>query len=425
MPRFFCSCSLLALMGVLSSHAHAQQLSQRGQSLYRNAEISLRNVTKDPSLFDGTKLMPNARLDRCRNHVRSNKSNLGRAIGYFNKLPPEDRALPQVKGMEKKIREMTRYLDAMEAAVNNAQGSLKTADDACRQFEREIMSPVENRTTMGQLARALQDPGYVKYNRAERVTKAMEIVKAVQEVCAKPQYKDVGKVGCRWMKVGSRERDPSAWCEAASRGKELVQQAVKNFVQFSLKNAVRSIMTPEELVQGKGWLRYEAPITFNTHLHYSDVLKANYVRQFQPLLEAADLKDLDDANLWAAPTAAMDRLREAVLKAAPGWKLEPPKSCNYGCNLAKRQLPKWYKGVLGTPVRLKKTIMTTDTWHITKNRLGVPQYRSMHGYVIFQLPKEPFCQVRSYRLEEQYEGGGRYQRVTGVKFGHVRYQRCR
>jgi hypothetical protein len=413
---------ILAWFGV--GTAQAQQLSPAGLRAYRNANTALNNVSKDPALFDGKQLGPNARLDRCKNFVRTNKENLNRAVDNFNKIPASDRSAPEVKEMEKKIREMTEYLTAMDAAVQALEQGGKAADDQCRAFENEIMKPVDNRTVMSTLARALQDPAYVQYNRPEQITKALEVVKAVAAVCAKDAYKNVGKVGCNWMKVGGPDRDPSAWCAAAAKGTELVQQAVKAFVKAANERSAKQVMTPEELERGDGWLKYEEAVKFQDHLHFGDVLKAKLLAQFKPAFDAAGLQGADDPALFAGQVDAMDKLRAAVEKLAPTWKLPPAKSCNYGCDKAKTQIVKWYKSAASVSISLKKTIMSTGEWHITKNALGIPLERSMQGYVLFQVPGEKFCQLRPFTLTETYSGAGKYQKADGVRFGFVRFQNC-
>lgn len=64
------------------------------------------------------------------------------------------------------------------------------------------------------------------------------------------------------------------------------------------------------------------------------------------------------------------------------------------------------------------------TWRIHRNALGVPDRRSAKGYVLFKLPEDPFCQLRSFTLVQQNIGGDSYQQAKGVRPGYVRFQSC-
>ncbi len=70
------------------------------------------------------------------------------------------------------------------------------------------------------------------------------------------------------------------------------------------------------------------------------------------------------------------------------------------------------------------TYLSRASWKIHRNSLGVILRRTLPGYVLFKLPADPFCQLRSYTLTESYAGGGTYQKAAGVRFGYIRFQAC-
>jgi len=53
----------------------------------------------------------------------------------------------------------------------------------------------------------------------------------------------------------------------------------------------------------------------------------------------------------------------------------------------------------------------------------LPEYRDRGGYVLLQVPGEPFCQLRSFALSETYNGRG-YAKARSVSFSGVRWQKC-
>lgn len=408
---------LLTLCLCLAFPSTSAALSARGKSTLRNMQIALRNLQKDPKLFDGKQIVPGARLDRLENHKRVLISNINRAVRYWNRLSAADRADPEAKKAGAKLDEMMAYAKALEKAVKGASQASASADKACRDFEKEAMKSVDRQAMVG-LVGLLGDKGKVTYGQVDHVKKAVEAAKAIAAFCAKPQYKDVGKTGCRWMKVGGRDRDPSAWCEAAAKYQELVKQGVMNFVAQQGRTAGAGDVKPDELAKRDGWLTFEGPVTYKGHLFFGEEAKKRLMDKLGPMFAAAGMDNLDDPSLWEAQKAQKDALRAKVDELAPTWKPYRTVGKDYGCGLAKRVIKKWHR-----KARIAKVGLRDKSWHIRKNALGVPLERTRQGIVFFKIPGEKWCQARSYILTETYKGGGRYQKANGVRIGYVRFQK--
>ncbi len=53
------------------------------------------------------------------------------------------------------------------------------------------------------------------------------------------------------------------------------------------------------------------------------------------------------------------------------------------------------------------------------------EQKDKSGFVLLQVKGDPLCQLRSWTVSEDYQGGGRYQPATGATVGYVRWQACK
>ena len=398
----------------------ADALSPRGRGYLRNMQVAMRNVKKDLKLFDGKAIVAGASRSRLESLKRTIISNLNRALRYWNRLSAGDRRDAQVRKVGATIDERTHYAKALEKAMRSMGKASAAADKACRDFEKEAMKSVK-RKRMVSLVWLLGDKGKVTYTTAEQVSETMAAAKKIAAFCAKPKYKGVGKVGCRWMKISGRDRDPSAWCEAAAKAKSLVAQGVMNFAAHKAKVGSRLGPDPDKLAKRDGWLMFEGPVTYKSHLYFGEAAKKRLLDKLGPMFKAAGMDGAKDPKLWASQKAAVDTLRAKVDELAPSWKPYRTVGKSYGCRHAKRIIKKWHR-----KARIKKVGLKYKKWNIRKNALKRPIDRSRQGVIIFKIPGEKWCQARSWVITEKYKGGGRYAKAKGVAIGYVRFQKgCR
>ncbi len=417
--------AFFSVLFLLSTHTANAQMSPAGQRAFRNASTAMDNVQKT-DLFDGKQLKPGARLDSCKSYLRSSGENLARAINSYKAIPENERKLPEVVALGRRIEEMRVYLLAMDAVVKSLEQTVKGADDQCRAFQKEVMD-TPTRLTMGQLVGAMEHPGSMEIFRPEDVKQVLETASKVKAACEKPEYRDVGKTGCSWLKIGGNDQNPAAWCEAAGKAPELVKQAVLTFVKKDIERMSAALIpTPERFQSDEGYLTtppFEKAVTFK-NLMFDDAFKGRLVERYKPLFESAGIAGVTDDALYAPYIKALDALRAVVEKTADTWKLPPPKSGMYAVDMAQKQIVKWYQEEVKVVVAVKKAFMILDEWTIEKNALGVPLRRYRSGFVVFQVPGEKYCQVRSFTATEEYTGGGNYQKASGVRFGFPRFQKC-
>ncbi len=105
---------------------------------------------------------------------------------------------------------------------------------------------------------------------------------------------------------------------------------------------------------------------------------------------------------------------------APGWDLPGCACAGPGCAAAKKTAAAWYPG---TPIKAVR--QNQPGWKVVQNDLGIPTHRYKSGFVLLQVKGDPLCQLRSWTVSENHQGGGRYQAATGAQIGYVRWQPCR
>ena len=71
-----------------------------------------------------------------------------------------------------------------------------------------------------------------------------------------------------------------------------------------------------------------------------------------------------------------------------------------------------------------KAAGTKGGWSVKKNALGVPLYRDRFGWILFQVPGEPLCQLRTFYISEEYVGR-KPKKDKDVGFARLRWQKCR
>ncbi|MCK5800087.1 MAG: hypothetical protein KAI47_23010, partial [Deltaproteobacteria bacterium] len=371
---------------LLTFPIQVEAISRRGASALRNVLMTLRNIKKDPKLFDGKSIVAGARMDRIKNYLARSQSNLNRAIRGYNRISAADRGDPAARQAGQQLNDLSKYFKALDKAFKNQSAAGAGADKTCREFEKEAMT-LANRKVMRSMVLLLKDPGAVQLPRASIIQNWKAVAVAVKAICDKPEYKNVGKVGCRGMKLGKRQRDPSAWCEAAQTWKKLVQGAVMNRIKHHTKVFSNVGPNANKLQSSEGYMQFEGPVTYKEHMYFGKKAKAKVLGKLKPLLDAAGINSVGNAELFAKFKAAKDALRAKVDELAPTWKSKPNKGKDRSCAMAKRHIKRWHPRA-----SIKKVYLRSAAWNIRKNALGVPLERSKPGIIIFKLPGEKWCQ---------------------------------
>ena len=117
-------------------------------------------------------------------------------------------------------------------------------------------------------------------------------------------------------------------------------------------------------------------------------------------------------------SAALDRLQKEIDRLAPRWSF--PKGTKDGRldGFVRIVVERWHPGG-----NVMKSVMDDQSWHISKNKLGIPLSRNRRGFVLYKMPKENLCRQQSFRYFEKFDGTG-YQPSNGVRLDYARFQSC-
>lgn len=381
-----------------------------------NIRIALKNVVPNARIFDGTKLVTRDHT-YAQHYLNNASSGFKRAITQFKRMTPADKDTPEAKKVWLEIRQKAKWLVGLQDALKAAKTQTKGGRQQCSDFDKAVMAP--HRSTFGPILKladkregVLGDPNQIK--------RLLALGKRVAQTCAEPRWKDVGKHGCRTMKL-TKNTDPELWCAAAKDAKKHVATGVRNYVQRDLALAMRSAQTSRDLKQKQGWIDQEAVTSWTAQTSLTAEAKQQRMKRYQAVYAAAGMT-WSENPAWFVPFGRYFKEREATLRSLAKTLPMPPSGGKslYSTAIIKKRVKKAHPGA-----KVKKVVMSPKGWLISKFPTGVPDIRRAHGHIMYKVPGEPFCQVRSFYAREKYRGGGKYQRANDVRWGYVRFQNCR
>ncbi|MDH3714315.1 MAG: hypothetical protein OET44_10760 [Gammaproteobacteria bacterium] len=397
------------------------------------------SMRQDKAIFDGQDFVagvPFQTVDRYYNgYLRSLKN----AIGAWNgQISSSARSTADGQELARRLAEASAWAEAMNTpfdAAREANAQQQQTQKAAREqaeltanaqqtlhkqqcvaFQNQAMTP-QNRDPVNRLINQLQH-GNSQITSAEGVQKHRGAAQEVLNVCKSVDYATLTARPC-WFVVNRPAHDPRFWCNAAARADQLIKAAALNSARQSIAvTGAATIQSPAQLRENDGWLTFEGPVTFKEKLFFSAHGREAVMANVSSLLNAAGIENAE-SELWKEQRGRLDALRHEVESTAGSWKTPADKADNYSTALARGQVAEMHP-----QADVRTAFLSRASYKIHKNALGVPLRRTMPGYVLFRLPEDPFCQLRSYTLTEQYSGGGLYQQAAGVRFGYVRFQAC-
>lgn len=219
-----------------------------------------------------------------------------------------------------------------------------------------------------------------------------ELIVAVDEACAKPDYADMlsQEHGC----ADDASKDPAAWCRTAS----------------VYADEARAELERLHVTINSSYIPSVADLEFRDGFFLWPWGEPGW-----DAIMAKAKSELNDAQMAA--------FEKAVHEGASRWKPEPradaPAEFTYGSEMASRIVERDYEDAEVIDTWFKRA-----TWKINRNALGVILSRTNLGYVLYRREGEPYCTLREFVLKEPYAGGGSYQKAGGVRFAYLRYQDC-
>ena len=420
----------LILIGVAIAPSPAgaeSYLERKDREALGAVSRALEQIDRDPSLFDGKAIPEGADLAR----VGALRDQLARHLDVcrrsFVDVSAASLRKPEVDKLHQRYLDLDAYAKALAPVYKSAAADAERAGDvkkradaaahdagvkACNAFHRELYADPSDRHRIDRLVALAGGSQKEHWSSAEEGTKHMAALARGAEICAKPEYADIG-TGCRYIVHGA---DDDKICAAMKRGNELAKLAATNFAAFHAANFKPGRTAENFAGQYEGFLEIEGDTTWKKYFDAQGV-REMYKKQIGPVFAQAGVTNLDDSPVFVKITEHFTALEAKVRELAPTWKVPGSPCAGVACSVAKTTTR-----LYGTVLRLQQD---ESTWKIAKNDLGLPTHRWKAGFVLLQVKGDPFCQLRSWTVTETYAGGGRYQPTSNATLGYVRWQSCK
>lgn len=396
-------------------------------------------MRKDTSIFDGERFVAGVPFEAFEQYYQGYMKNLEQAISAWERqISSSSKSTPDGQALMEQLNGSIEWANAMNAQYAATKSDYQTQQQAEQAAQQQAATAAaQNEEAHKQQCRAFQDAAMKPLSRdpmirlinqmlhqnsglgsVEGVEQHRQVASEVRGVCQAVDYDLIASAPCFYV-LGRPDHDPVHWCGAAAQADDLIRAAVLNQAQQTIEIVGSStIQSVSEFHEREGWLTMEGPVTFNDKLFFSAHGREAVMENVGAVLLAAGIDDAEGA-LWGEQKARLDTLRAEVEKTAGTWQSPAKEADNYSTALAAEQILEWHGDA-----EVRDAYLSRESWKIHTNEIGVPDRRTLPGYVLFKLPDDPFCQLRSYTLTEQYAGGGTYQPAGGVRFGYVRFQAC-
>ena len=347
-------------------------------------------------------------------------------------MSADDRISPNGQAFANDLRLTVQFVKMTRLVMADHKAAGKAAKAKCKEFSNRVMKG-RNRGYMADLLRMAkgQKPNrsYSSLNpRAvqawvSRIEEQKALLGALGQLCTpeatavfqhcKPTH---GKPRFEGLYA---ETDPVVWCELAKQGNELLVKELQMFIEKD--DSLRSKrFTPGELERKEGWFAEDRAVTWQSYFFVSEEQKTKALSEYSALFAALGAGMDGSSDFFRKREQTLASMRAEVESLASRWSLPPKGKGHYGVTLAKKAVKRWFKGA-----KVLKAHGTPGNWSIAKNPLGVPTHRSRFGWILFKPKGEPYCQLRTFFIGEDYAGGGKYQKDKDISFATLRWQACR
>lgn len=289
--------------------------------------------------------------------------------------------------------------------------------EACEAFDKEVMTRRRTR----QMAALFEDPQGSNLS-AEEMLRLLKATDKVVNACAKEEYAALLEHSCSETPA----EDPMHWCAVAAETKDAFRNGILNPVHDNWEMfAETRYPSEDELLSRDGWVDIEGPTTWAQVIsfHRMRYSSAGLLEDGMALYDQLGITE-QDFPFYDGAMEYIEEMQEVIEENVADW--DPVAQADngedftgYGTALGSRLFTAWHEDA-----EVMDSWLGRGTWKIHRNALGVAEKRSLKGYVLFKLPEDPFCQLRSFTLVEQNIGGDSYQEAGGVSPGYVRFQSC-
>ena len=401
--------------------------------------LSHNDLRMDKEYFDGKSFVNGAPVNEAKAYYQSFQSKLKFTLRTWNRMvSSRSKATDEGQQFAKRVAEVENWGKAMTAEYPKLDQSVKKfqqqqqavqqqvmANKAatkenhrmeCKKYLDTALTPQRRMSMLNLILQMQNNESYI--TSVDEVNKYAQVVTEFNQACQALDLKLITDKAC-WFANNSPENNPKLACEAAARGPELIKGAVINHAKRNTASLGDShVQSLEQFHERNGWLTYEGKVTFKSHLQQGNAIPPAVRKNTLKLLTAAGLEG-QDQEIWSGQNNRLETLKQEVEKTAGSWETPSNQGENYSSELVIGGIKRWHPDA-----DIKSAFLGRSSWKIHRNALGVILRRSLPGYILFKLPSDPYCQLRSYTLTEQYSGEGQYEKASGVRIGYVRFQKC-
>ena len=429
--RFSTAAAAIAVLSV-SPLALAGYEDEQNDKHMGVIERSFAKYQEDAAIFDGKALAKGAALADAQEHARLCDDALAYYDRYYGQVTSKGRGTDRAKKLTARYQKLQPWCAALRKAVDAA------ADAAKQKADAEAKAQAERKATCQALQKDATDAaggghwfhevldtwsGGVTPTTADHVKEFRGRLEKLAPICDKKEYADSATrcdgLGIIHSSTTNRGYDQGDICAAAGDPQKTLGEVAMRLIEWKQRHSQADAPPTVAWFRDKeGWLPATGVVEYATFFTVPEEDKQQIRAEVDAAFEAAGVTPPEDVSmLWESRAAYREGLKKVVDATASEWKITLDKCKGYTCKLAEKSVKKEQK-----KAKIKKTYQRE--WKIVKNALDVPVKRYLDMWVIYQLPGEPYCQVRSTTAYEDYKGGGKYQKTKGVGWGFVRFQKC-
>ena len=395
-------------------------------------ERAFAKYQEDKSIFDGKSLAAGAALSAAQDHAIACDNAVDTYAGYFSRVTSKGRGTDRAKKLTARYEKLQPWCAALREAVDAAAAAAKQKAEAeakakaerkatCQALQKEAVAAAGNGTWFHEVLDTWA--GRMTPTTGEHMTEFRGRLEKISPICGKQEYADsvtrCDGLGSIHSSTTNASYDQGDICAAAGDPQKTLGEVAMHMIEWRQRHSQTDELPTLEWFRWKeGWLPSTGAIEYATFFSVSEEHKQKIRAEVDEVFEAAGVAPPEDLSMLWASRAKYDEALKAVVDSTAGeWKITFGKCKGYTCKLAEKSVKKAQK-----KAKIKKTYQRE--WKIVKNALDVPVKRYLDMWVVYQIPGEPYCQVRSTTAYEDYKGGGKYQKTTGVGWGFVRFQKC-
>ena len=431
--------ALVLLCTPLTSFSLSYQ-EKKDQDALAAMERTFKRTPMKARLFDGKRIPPETNPVEVRLYVDQVKTALRTAQSSWSNVSKAGRASPKAKQLAEQYDAYHAYATGFSKAYEQFKAQPPPSSQTVQHPRVVVITKTqglsEEKEAQRQTCKAFrkqlspQDESKVRFllnvdnGQALSVGDRDEVIayrksyQAVARLCSMPEFNNI-QAACQAM-TSFGTAPEGAYCAVAAKGEAVLQKAVSNFAVFlAQRYGSADDISVDTLKQRDGWVELQGPVTWAT-VTSGGKRSDSVLKTLKPLFAEVGLENAEDAQVLANIDARAKKLADVIKTLAPSWTMPGKKCQGPPCEVAERTLQAWYP-----TGKILKVNQKRSNWRIRQHqatRMPIERYRS--GWTLVEVPDDPYCQLRSWTVYEQHQGGGKYQPADGAQIGYVRWQSC-